>query len=239
MVDKSLVEKLFDAQFFVEGKYSIDSNGVVNVQGNLSYTRDAMGHAPESLPVEFGTVTGDFWSTSKGLKNWKNFPKFVGGMLVVDDNHFTDWKGCPTQTGSLIIANNPIDSLTGMPSVHGSLDVSNCELSNFEGMREPIPSWVSVRNNPLRTFEGFLGCSGYLAFSYNHRLPLLRTLLAQGGVRIYPPDVDDDDNLVVPDMSRLLELQEIINRYKGQGRAGAFDCRRELRAAGFEENARW
>jgi hypothetical protein len=235
MVDrKAEAEKLLDALFYVEGAYTVSSDGVVDVKGNVSYTGDYLSQLPASLPVEFGTVTGDFWATDKSLTNWKNFPETVTSLLVINDNKIRDWAGCPKKVGSLIISHNPLTTLVGMPTVTHSLDLKSCRLKNLQGI-DYINSWITVQDNPLESFDGFLGCEGYISFTWSPQLPVLRTLLAKGGVRVYDPEYFGGD----PELPPLATMVEILNRYAGQGRRGAFPAKKELIEAGFEGNARW
>jgi hypothetical protein len=235
MVDTAKqIRHLLATEFDINGNYTINSQGEVDVTGEVHYRGQL-----EQLPVKFGTVSGNFWASEKNLSSWKNFPREVKGLLVLDNNNLSDWQGCLKKTLSLVMEGNPITSLEGMPSVSGSLDLTGCDLKNLQGISGYINSWVSVKYNPLESFDGFLGCKAYIAFSYNIDLPLLKTLLAKGGVRIYPSQDDSNDPRINPDMQKLGELSSILNRYAKQGQAGAIACAAELAGAGFKGNARW
>lgn len=236
VTEKQLAEEKLAEYFYITGTHTVSSKGVVDVVGNVTYTRSAMDNMPDTLPVQFGKVKGEFWAVEKGLKNWNNFPREVTGVFVASGNEIEDWHNCPRSVGSLIVNDNPISSLEGMPVVSRSLSLNGCGLKNFQGMRSFVDHYVSVVNNPLESLDGFQGCHGYIALTYHKELPLLKTLMAQGGVYLYPVG---DNYQNTPAMKKLEPLQAILNRYKGQGQSGAIACAAEMAQAGFKGNARW
>jgi hypothetical protein len=70
---------------------------------------------------------------------------------------------------------------------------------------------------------------GRLHMSYSKTLPLLRALVAKGGVSF-----ESDQHKADAD-----KVAEIINLYKGQGKRAMFNCQKDLEDAGFEGNAKW
>jgi hypothetical protein len=238
VTEKQLAEKQLAEYFYIKGTHTVSSKGVVNVKGDVTYTPDHAQQFPRSLPVKFGKVTGDFWAGhEKGLQNWTNFPEEIGNVLYASQTDIKDLINSPRKVGSLLLQNSPIESLKGMPSVSHHMDLGGCLLKNLQGMTRPVTGYVSVINNPLESLDGFLGCDQHISVTYHKDLGMLRTLMAKGGVRIYPPD--DSDNVIVVDLQRLQQLEEILNRYKGQGQSGAIACAAEMAQAGFKGNARW
>lgn len=132
--------------------------------------------------------------------------------------------------GNLILANAGLTSLQGMPTeIKGMLSLSKNPLKNLVGCTQKIGEYLRLRQMPnLESLEGFpTQLKDYVALDWKPNLPLLRTLQAPGGVALWPGSPETED------------IEAILEKYKGQGRAGAIDCKRELVEAGFEGNARW
>ncbi len=127
--------------------------------------------------------------------------------------------------GNFDAKNNSLESLENFPKwVESDLFLQDNQLTNLVGGPTHVGDDLNLFDNPLETLEGFPEfVGGTLYLNWNDTLPLLRTLVVQKNIMVYGK----------------VQVAEILNRYRGQGRAGAFDCRRELRAAGFEKNARW
>ena len=124
-------------------------------------------------------------------------------------------------------SHNQLETLAGTPRwVRGNFTCTSNQLTTLEGSLNSVGGdfWC-FNNSSLRSLEGLPDISGTLFLSYSPTLPLLRCLLAQ--------QVEFEPSL--PDKT----VENILNKYAGQGRAGAIDCKRELVSAGFEENARW
>ncbi len=154
----------------------------------------------------------------------------VGGTLMLANNKLTTLKGCPQHVGySFECEQNELTSLEfGPKTVGANYNCSRNELKDLTHAPAHVPGVFNCALNPLESLEGFpefIGKAVYI--SYSPDLPLLRTLVAQS--IIFWPTV----------ATQGVAAREILNKYAGQGRRGAFDCRRELRAAGFEGNARW
>jgi len=132
--------------------------------------------------------------------------------------------------GNLRLANAGLVSLQGMPTeIKGMLSLSKNPLKNLVGCTQKIGEYLRLRQMPeLESLEGFpTQLAEYVALDWKPNLPLLRTLQAPGGAVLWPSNVETD------------EIEYILEKYKGQGRAGAIDCKRELVEAGYEGNARW
>jgi hypothetical protein len=160
-------------------------------------------------PVVFGTVTGLVDFSNRGL---------------------VSLEGAPKSCRSFICGSNYLKSLEGGPNtVSGAYICSYNELTDLRGAPDQVPKRFVAHGNPLKSLEGcpsFIGERFHL--TYTLTLPLLRTLVALDGVVF---DVSDDDVDPV--------LERILDKYKGQGRRGAFACKKEMIEAGFEGNARW
>jgi hypothetical protein len=116
-----------------------------------------------------------------------------------------------------------LETLRNFPRVvKGSCWVSNNKLKDLKGAPEKILDSFHIDVNPLESLEGFPQQVGAVYISWSANLPMLRCLNAQRIVVYRQP-----------------KIQMILNRYAGQGEAGAFECGAELASAGFKENARW
>jgi len=122
----------------------------------------------------------------------------------------TTLEGCPTYVGLLCsVADNPLETLVGAPS--------------------RVDYGFSIQNLPnLKSLEGFPESVFMCRFTWQPDLPLLRLLQAQ---RL---EMDDYSLRKEPGL-----CLEILQKYAGQGEAGAFACGAELATAGLKENARW
>ena len=129
--------------------------------------------------------------------------------------------------GWFLCHSNRLETLAGAPqSVGDTFWCVNNRLKSLEGAPQSIRYNFVCWNNPLlRSLEGLPVIPGTLCLSYKPKLPLLRCLLAK--------KVE-----FVPALNNTT-IETILNRYAGQGEAGAFECGAELASEGFKENARW
>ncbi len=118
-----------------------------------------------------------------------------------------------------------LQTLQGSPYWVGrDFEVTNNKLKTLEGGPKHVGRSYGAYDNPLENLDGLAEHIGdAIGIPYSHNLPLLRSLVAKQ-IWISP---------------QIMQVEKILNKYAGRGREGAFDCRRELRAAGFEGNARW
>lgn len=167
----------------------------------------------------------------------------------VDHFHFTrdyeiDDEGCVSTNGTVKLitvrskiavqfkyvgghfecANKKLISLEGSPREVGkTFDCRRNRLTTLVGAPEHVGDFVCIEN-PLVDLVGLSSqIDGAVSFNYTPQLPLLRTLVAD---KIWP----------YPDQ---VELEVILNKYKGQGKAAILKCAAELIKAGFKDNARW
>lgn len=117
-----------------------------------------------------------------------------------------------------------LTSLENFPRyVQNDLILNSNMLLSLQGAPDHVGGNLLLTHNPLTSLEGFPNyVGGKVTITWSENLPLLRTL---GALEI-----------VVYGKPRVMV---ILNKYAGQGRAGAWDCKRELQQAGFGGNARW
>lgn len=157
-----------------------------------------------------------------------------GGLVFKDDSGVT-WSNLPFKfgkfRGNLMMTGAGLETLEGFPEeiIDGRLVVSRNNLKNFKGGPKRADNGVSARNMPyLASLDGFpTQINGWVRLDYDPNLPLLRTLVAKKGILLFPTG------------ERITRIENIMDKYAGQGRAAVIDCKRALVAAGFEGNARW
>ncbi len=121
--------------------------------------------------------------------------------------------------------------------VDGSFLCVGGRLTSLEGAPQRVGGDFSCSlNNLTLSLDGLSShIEGVVSLNYYPRLPLLRTLVAKKGVMF----VTSNPLIPAPLSEDTQNVQKILNRYAGQGEAGAFLCGAELATAGYKENARW
>ena len=205
MVDVDKINRDLYENFEVDGSIKIDpSTGVVDVEGNIH-----LNYKMTHLPVTFGTVTGNFIVSNRGLTSLKGSPQTVGGSFVC-------WQ-------------NPITSLEHAPLVaKEAVYTRDCLLTSLEHC--PQTSELYTQQNPLQSLNGLPDNLKFVGVTYNPDLGLLRLLQAQK-IQIYSSDSYD--------RSDQIKCYQILNKYTGQGKPGAIRAAAELIRAGLKGVARW
>jgi hypothetical protein len=128
-------------------------------------------------------------------------------------------------TGTFTASRGELTTLENSPyHVTGSFNVTVNKLTTLEGGPVHVGDVYEVTGNPLVNLNGLATHIGdAVSFNYSPNLPLLRTLVAK---RIWPYPAQT-------------KLEEILDKYAGEGKRGVIRCQKELIAAGFEGNAKW
>lgn len=161
----------------------------------------------------------DFISNVYKLK--KSVPKLpimfnkVGGSFNCAMNYLTTLEGSPKIINeSFYCGFNLLTSLEGGP-IHVGEDYKcdgNNELNSLDGLPQTIGKGL------------YLG--------YRKDLPMLKILGVRNLKKLYLKSIYiNDEPLITP-------INDIINKYLGQGRIGVLQCAAELTRAGFKGNAR-
>jgi hypothetical protein len=112
-----------------------------------------------------------------------------------------------------------IVNITGICDLHRKIQKLPVQFGNVSGD-------FNCGRNQLTTLEGApSSVGGSFYCSYSDNLPLLRLLLIKDVKEIYLVPINDI-------------VEDILNKYIGQGRGGALACAAELTKAGFKNNAR-
>jgi hypothetical protein len=161
------------------------------------------------LPIQFGDVAGSF-----EFNSYKNLATLEGSPHFVGKT----FDCSVTYVGSLVHAPQ---------KVGGEVDVRFCNLKNFVGGPQQVHGNYWGRRNQITSLEGIPDLiPGELDFELTPGLPILRSLVAE--------KVDAMQGIEV-----IEEVNEILNKYVGQGKAGALKAAAELIRAGYKEHARW
>lgn len=189
--------------------------GDVEIQedGSVNISGDVtMIHAPTNgqIPIKFGIVDGDFRAENKRLTSLRNAP---------DSCH------------NLYVSNNRITSLDYCPVYLNTLNVETNRLTSFEHAPDQVHT-IFAFGNPLTSLEGLPESEYHINITYREQLPLLR-LVDADSVHIGRPEGG------YARLKPFEPVNSIINKYLGQGKAGALKAAAELIKAGFRDNARW
>lgn len=152
----------------------------------------------------------------------------VGNVIV----QFSVQQKLPMQfgkvTGNFNCAHLGITTLEGSPHwVGGKFECRGNRLTSLQHAPTHVAGRFYCESNYLKSLDGapdFVGDAFVLDWSMN--LPLLRTCQAHGGV-------------IFREQGSPVIVEQILNRYAGQGKHGALKAALELIKAGYRENARW
>jgi hypothetical protein len=129
--------------------------------------------------------------------------------------------------GAFIVNRMGLTSLEGSPKeIDAGFFAGDNNLENLLHAPIQVPGHFSITNNPLTSLEGWPEKGvNQCTLTYSDHLPLLRCLQTTDQIHVvnYPPP----------------QINEILNRHKDSGKAGALKAAAELIRAGFRENARW
>jgi hypothetical protein len=104
-------------------------DGVVHVVGDVDIS------GLDSIPVQFGYVSGDFDCYGNKLTSLEGCPSEVGGSFDCSNNNLKSLKGCPSEVGGHFYCSyNNLKSLKGCPSeVGGHFDCNDNQLTSLNG----------------------------------------------------------------------------------------------------------
>ena len=222
MIDKREIMRLATTTFGAGDFGATRVNFTVDDAGMVSCNASVWTHALfVKMPVKFKHVAGSFTITDNFmLETLEGVPSTVDGSFTCRDSlNLQTLQGAPTSVGGSFICSK------------------NANLVSLVGAPESVPEHFDCRNLPkLKSLEGlptYIG--GRLRVTYNRKMPLLRSLVAQKGV-----DLTRITKILPQYPSSAAEtVEKIINAYAGQGKRAMFHCQKALEEAGFKENARW
>ena len=152
--------------------------------------------------------------------------RHIEGSVMLRGVGLTTLKGMPDQIqGNLNVSSNQLTSLMHAPSkVEGDFVCNNNPiLTLVHGPTHVTGAYMAV-TCPLTELKGMAEHIGHLVdVDYNGHMGLLRCL---GAKFIYVEHAPKP-------------VQDILNKYAGQGKPGAIRAAAELIKAGYNRNARW
>jgi hypothetical protein len=225
-IDKIKIEKLFLKFFDTNGTYTIDDQGKISVTG---YAQLKHKSRDGKLPVQFSTVTKDFYCADGDLTTLLGSPKNVGGTFHCNGNKdLRSLEFSPATVKRGFYCNScQLDSIVGSPR---KMKMFNCRDNNLTSLRGcPEVEELCIRGNPLTSLEG-LCISNKLRFftlDWTPELPLLRLLMLK--------------HSAFGDLDERSEVENILDKYRSANisRSNILACQKELIDAGFEGNASW
>lgn len=107
------IHDLLLEHFRLSGTYTIH-NGVVDVTGDVTFSNNNL----TQMPVNFGTVYGDFIIRNSGVTTLVGSPKIVTQRFTADNcSNLTTCLGAPEHVlGSFTIYKCPLENLQGFPT---------------------------------------------------------------------------------------------------------------------------
>ena len=163
---------------------------------------------PSDLP---DTVSDNFWCDNNQLTSLKGSPSKVGGNFYCNNNRLTSLEGCPSQIGGDFYCSiNKLTSLEGCPSQVGG---------NFYFQDNQVSSLHNVHKH-ISNIGGNFVCKNNPIQS--HILGLM--MIEIGGE-------------ITTKLGNGTDVDEILNRWKNQGRTGVLGAQRGLLALGYKELA--
>ena len=157
------------------------------------------------------SVGGDFWCNSNGLTSLEGAPELVGCDFVCQYNKLTSLKGAPSSVGFDFLCNsNELISLEGVSREIGEdLWCNDNRLTSLKGIQ-----------NHIKKIGGDFNCTNNPIRSH-----ILGLMMIEIGGKIKTG------------LGNGTDIDEILNKWKNQGRRGVMGAMKELIDLGYEELA--
>jgi len=132
--------------------YTINSDGSIDVDGDVSLRRTGL----EKIPLNFNKVFGNFDCVSNKLTSLEDSPTTVGGFFYCDDNQLATLVGGPvTIGGDFYCDDNQLTSFEGVPQlVGGDFSCTRNQLTTLVGGPVNVVGSFYCDENQLTTLEG-------------------------------------------------------------------------------------
>lgn len=259
-VNKSEIESLLHKHFRpVSSKkawksFNIGQDGAIDVVGDV-----VVFAKMDRFPVTFGTITGSFDCSLRGLTSLVGAPHTVTKDFLCNDNKLKDLVGAPrTVGGKFDCSGNFITELASGPDVvKGTYACANNRLTDFTGLPAGFNDILlgSNQNGKLKSISGITATSmrGF-DISMNSSLESLKGLPRTTESGLWLPDgpnvpylravigdyprivIQDDSGKENKDMSQL--LTDYNRLHKDAGYRAVLALQRYLMKSGLVGNAR-
>ena len=204
---------------------------------------------PDDLPEK---ITGNFFCTNTNIKSLANCPREVIGRFnisrndrlktlehgpisvgefICDDGELKSLSFAPQKVGkSFSCEFNKLTSLEGFPvEVGGDILLSGNKLTSLDHLPMIIHGDLNVSENKIRTLQDVhkkIKKVGSLDLMYDPIKSHILGLMLIEVEEILFGTQDDDET-----------VNDILNKWKNQGRKGVLGCQRELIDAGYRDLA--
>ena len=184
---------------------------------------------PSDLP---DTVSDDFWCDNNQLTSLEHCPSQVGGGFHCQYNRLTSLEHCPSQVGGNFLCHyNSLTSLEHCPSqVGGNFSCSSNRLTSLEGCPSQVGGNFWCHKNKLTSLHnvhqhisdigGNFVCKNNMIRSH-----ILGLMMIEIGGKI------------TTRLGNGTDVDEILNKWKNQGRKGVMGAMKDLIDMGYEELA--
>ncbi len=131
----------------VEGTYTQNSSGSIDVNGDVNCSRQNL----KSIPVQFGSVSGCFYCHMNQLTSLEFCPSSVSGDFYCFNNQLTSLEFCPsTVSGNFSCHHNQLTSLEFCPStVSRDFHCSYNQLTSLEFCPSAVSGDFYCYSNPV------------------------------------------------------------------------------------------
>ena len=103
---------------YVNGKYTINEDGSIDVDGDVGLNNRDL----TKIPFKFRNVSGDFVCYNNQLTSLEGAPNNVGGIFDCGYNQLTSLVGAPNNVSSMFRCDrNQLTSLDGAPNFVGDI----------------------------------------------------------------------------------------------------------------------
>ena len=184
---------------------------------------------PSDLP---DTVSDNFWCDNNRLTSLEGCPSQIGDDFHCQYNRLTSLEHCPSQVGGdFICSRNQLTSLEHCPSqVGGNFYCSINKLTSLEGCPSQVGGNFYFQDNQVSSLHNvhkhISNIGGNFACKDNPiRSHILGLMMVEIGGEI------------ITRLGNGTDVDEVLNKWKNQGRKGALRCQRDLIAAGYKELA--
>ena len=129
--------------------YTINGNGIVDVQGDVYIPRNGMNR----LPIIFGRVSGDFRCAYNSLTTLIGCPSYVDGKFIINSNSLTSLQYSPLYVGSDFECNyNNIRTLYGITNdIGGNLKCIENRLSTLKYLPTNLKGFIELGEHFIQT----------------------------------------------------------------------------------------
>ncbi len=137
------LKKMYIDSYDIHDDLTVDVNGDVFLKGNIKY-----------IPIQFGTVKGEFDCSGLEIKTLKGCPSIVYGTFSCNHNKLASLQYAPEEVGgSFDCSHNKLKTLKGVSAkIGGSLDCSYNLLTSMKYCPTLVRGILDCSYNNLTSF---------------------------------------------------------------------------------------